>query len=1018
MTSICSIINRLAVLILVLLLAPVKGYTDMANYPDCDIDVSFDIAESKIEGISRISLSAGKEVFFRKGPLKILYIKINDLETEFDQRQEVFEFIPDQDGTIEIGYEGIFEDSPSEYRSDGIASNVIDDRGISLTGMWYPAIEGLCNYNLKATLPRGYKAVSEADEIFQTATETGVEFNFIFPYPVDGINLIATDRYRVIEDNLDGIHLAAYFFKEDLGLARAYLEYSKQYIELYEKLVGEYPYKRFSIVENFLPTGYSMPTYTLLGSSVVRLPFIIETSLGHEILHQWFGNHVYIDHERGNWAEGLTAYLSDHLYKERKGEGWIYRKQIMIDYASFVGPDNDFPVRKFTGRYDRGSQSIGYGKVAMMFHMLRRDFGDEKFFLALKDFINDNRYSKASWQELRSAFQKYFDGNLHGFFTEWLDRTGLPDLNFEDVEITQRGIKYELTFKVSQKGEVFALDIPLSIYIDGDVIKKAIRIESENKSFKFILPDMPDKVVFDEDYDVGRKVTYKEFPPVVGRLLGEKKLLIVKPDHETEIYKAVTDKFSGDDVIIKSPEEVKNSDIKASSVVILGQDNPVIKRIYGKFTPVEAGFHITVRKNPWNPEKVVAIINGKSAEETDRAFRKIGHYGKYSTLLFDEGKNINKEIEESDRGIVYDLYSEPQALDLSAITRLGNVIEGVSDKKIIYVGEMHDEFAHHSVQLNIISGIYKRNRKIAIGMEMFQRPYQEKLDAYIAGEMEEKEFLKIAEYFKQWGFDYNLYKPILDFAREENVPVIALNTSREIVKKVSATGLDSLTDEERKDIPDRMDFSDEEYRTRLKEIFEMHKNNKEKAFDFFYESQVLWDETMSMSISEYLEKEPDRQVIVIVGRGHLSYGSGIPNRTFARTGKSYSIVLIDSEVEEGIADYIVFSSAVKGAIAPRMMVYVEMEEMGFKITGFSAHSISEKAGVKTGDILLSVDDVEIKSIADLKVYLHYKDKGDMIKLKVFRPIEEEAEEEDKDIDKDKEEDKEVEGEEILIDLKL
>jgi PDZ domain-containing secreted protein len=175
---------------------------------------------------------------------------------------------------------------------------------------------------------------------------------------------------------------------------------------------------------------------------------------------------------------------------------------------------------------------------------------------------------------------------------------------------------------------------------------------------------------------------------------------------------------------------------------------------------------------------------------------------------------------------------------------------------------------------------------------------------------------------------------------------------------------------------------------------------------------------MSMSISEYLEKEPDRQVIVIVGRGHLSYGSGIPNRTFARTGKSYSIVLIDSEVEEGIADYIVFSSAVKGAIAPRMMVYVEMEEMGFKITGFSAHSISEKAGVKTGDILLSVDDVEIKSIADLKVYLHYKDKGDMIKLKVFRPIEEEAEEEDKDIDKDKEEDKEVEGEEILIDLKL
>jgi len=376
MTFIISMFHRLAVLILVLLFVPLPGHADAAQYPDCNIDVSFDIAQSKIDGIARISLTAGKEVFFRKGPLKILYIKINGLETEFDQRQELFEFTPEKDGAIEIGYEGIFEDSPSDHRSDGIASNVIDNRGISLTGIWYPAKEGLCNYDLKAEFPIGYKAVSEAEEVFKSETSNGVEFHFIFPHPIDGINLIATDRYRVIEDDLDGIYLAAYFFTEDLGLARAYLEYSRQYIELYEKLVGKYPYKRFLIVENFLPTGYSMPTYTMLGSSVVRLPFIIETSLGHEILHQWFGNHVYIDHERGNWAEGLTAYLSDHLYKERKGEGWNYRKQIMIDYASFVGPDNDFPVRKFTGRYDRGSQSIGYGKVAMMFHMLRRDFGD------------------------------------------------------------------------------------------------------------------------------------------------------------------------------------------------------------------------------------------------------------------------------------------------------------------------------------------------------------------------------------------------------------------------------------------------------------------------------------------------------------------------------------------------------------------------------------------------------------------------------------------------------------------
>ncbi len=1032
MTSHKLIFYRLVLLILVLLLAPLHGYALTNQYPDCNIDVSFDISESRITGVSRISLTSGKEVFFRKGPLTINYIKINNRTAEFDQRQELFEFTPDQDGSLEIGYEGVFEDSPSEQRRDGIASNVIDGRGISLTGLWYPAVEGLCNYDLHVSLPEGYEAVSEAEEVNKAETERGVKFKFVFPHPIDGINLIASDRYRVVEDNFDNIHLAAYFFKEDLGLARSYLEYSKQYLELYEKLVGEYPYKRFSIVENFLPTGYSMPTYTLLGSSVVRLPFIVETSLGHEILHQWFGNHVYIDYERGNWAEGLTAYLSDHLYKERMGEGWNYRKQILVDYAAYVSPDNDFPLRKFTGRYDRGSRSIGYGKAAMMFHMLRRDFGDEDFFNALKDFINDNRYRQTSWQELRSSFQKYFDGNLHGFFTEWLDRTGLPHLEFENVEVIQTGLVYKLSFRLNQTGQVFAIDIPMSIYFGGDVIKNTIRIERESKDFEFDLPDMPDRVVFDEDYDVGRKIEYKELPPVVGRLLGEKNLLIVTSHDDPEIYKAVIDKFSGDDVLVKSPEEVKNAEIETSSLAILGQDNPVIKKIYGNMTPVEAGFHITIKKNPWNQEKVVAIIHGQSAEETDRAFKKIGHYGKYSQLLFDGGKNISKEIEESDRGIVYELFSEPEALDLSAIRRLSNVIEDVSDKKIIYIGEMHDDFSHHAVQLDIISGIYERNEKIAIGMEMFQRPYQEKLDAYITGEMDEKEFLQSAEYFKQWGFDYHLYKPILDFAKEEKLPVIALNTNRDIIKKVSATGLDSLTEEERKEIPVSMDFSDEAYRDRLKEVFELHDSDEEKEFNFFYESQILWDETMSMSISEFLEREPDTQVLVIAGRGHLAYGSGIPNRTFARTGKSYSIVLIDAEVEEGIADYIIFPSPVKGAVAPRLMVYVNREEKGFKITGFPGHSVSETAGVKTGDILLSVDDIEIKSIADIKVHLHFKNKGDIVKLKVFRPVKE-AEEDDKDKEEDEDfswdeaeknekkenkKNKELEGEEILIDVTL
>ena len=107
-------------------------------------------------------------------------------------------------------------------------------------------------------------------------------------------------------------------------------------------------------------------------------------------------------------------------------------------------------------------------------------------------------------------------------------------------------------------------------------------------------------------------------------------------------------------------------------------------------------------------------------------------------------------------------------------------------------------------------------------MEMFQRPFQKTLDEYISGSIDEREFLKKSEYFKRWGFDYNLYKPILDFARAEKIPVVALNLRREITDKVSKTGMDSLTDDERKDVPEQMDFSDKEYRDRLRQVFDQH----------------------------------------------------------------------------------------------------------------------------------------------------------------------------------------------------
>jgi len=950
-----------------------------------NLDVSINISTSEITGIARIDADAGKELLLvRNETLAINYIKLYDKPIAFNEDNRTLRIVPDQNGILEISYKAYFRDNREPRENAGTGGNVIDSRGVSLTNAWYPEVEGLHYYSLKVTLPKGYEAVSEAEEIKNIKKGNTTEFYFDFPHPLDSINLIASDKYSVKKATYNDVKVFAYFFTEDAYLANSYIEFTKKYLQLYEGLLGKFPYKRFSVAENFLPTGYSFPTFTLLGNTIVRLPFIVETSLGHEILHQWFGNYVYVDYKKGNWAEGLTSYLADHLYEEQKNKGWEYRKQILTDYKSYVTAENEFPLKDFRGRVDSSTRVIGYGKTAMVFHMLKMMAGEKVFFDALKDVVKENPFRMASWDNLKESFEKSYGQDLTWFFEQWVDGAGLPEISIDDLNEDLYGIDNKLKFTVSQKGKVYRLTFPMTVYIKNDAVTKYLAVDKEKNSFEFSFPERPDKIVFDENYDVARDLDPEEFAPLIARLLGDTCLLIAVPRENAEIYSSFTEIFESNNPVKWNEENIKNSDIKLTSLIIFGSDNPLASRIFGKTAPEDAGFSFIVKENPLNPQKVIGIINGKSKMEVDAASGKIAHYGKYSKLLFENGRNIDKKIEQSGRGIIMDLQEDAPAVDISTIKKLSEIIDSVGDKKIVYVGEAHDLFAHHAVQLDVIRGIYRKNKKIAIGMEMFQRPFQETLDSFTSGEMDEAAFLKKSEYFKRWGFDYHLYKPILDFAKKEKVPVIALNLKREIVEKVSREGLDSLSNEEKKDIPTDMDLSDNNYRERLKKIFDQHKNAEGKNFDFFYQSQLLWDETMSQSIDEFLNKNPDYQIVVLAGRGHIEYGSGIPKRTFRRNGNNYAIVLVDAEIETGIADYVIFPRSVEGVTSPKLMIFLSEENGELKITGFAENSVSEKAGAKTGDIILSLDGKEMKSIDDIKIYLLYKKTGETVKVEVLR----------------------------------
>jgi uncharacterized iron-regulated protein len=679
----------------------------------------------------------------------------------------------------------------------------------------------------------------------------------------------------------------------------------------------------------------------------------------------------------------LTAFFADPVVQDILGTGWSNRKQALLDYGAFVHAGNETPLSAFAGGTDPASAAQFKGKAALVFHLLRTMISEEAFSRAVAKITNQQPSGQRSWDDIRVLFEKESGQDLGWFFTQWIGRKRLPDLHAENPGVRRSGSRFEVSFEVIQKNGVYILDLPVTVSFQrGGSTTQRIRLDEERKQVTLTFDDEPLLLVIDQDYDLPRMLTDDETPPLLSTLLGDELPLMVLPVSQPDVYKDLRELFKKQGAEERKAEGLRDEDIRQSSLVLLGSDNPVINRLFGRMEPGTADVAVAVKKNPLNYNKVAVLVQARSGSAAAVAAKELARYGASSTILFN--RNITAKTAGSERGIIMELGQEPLVIDLSMLKTMSAVIAGAAGKKIVYVGEYHDRFAHHNVQLQVIKSLHQKDPKLAIGMEMFQRPFQKTLDDYLGGAIDEREFLKRSEYFKRWGFDYNLYKPILDFARAEKIPVVALNLTREIVEKVSKRGMDALSDEEKKALPQQMDFSDDDYRDRLKQVFGQHKSSDERSFDFFYQAQILWDETMAESIDQYLTQHPDLRMVVLAGGGHIAFESGIPLRAFRRNSFPYVTVLNDADIEPGAANYIVFPRQLNGVIAPRLMV--SLKELGgrLSIVDFQEGSVAKQAGLRTGDTIIAVDGSAISTVEDLKLLLFYKKKGEALMVKVMR----------------------------------
>lgn len=965
-----------------------------------DLAISFEIENGLLRATAKMTLPKGQKFKFYTNGIVITaafmsYPELENLPVTFTQGNIINIPPANDDRTLLLSYEKPIEND---------FQNLITEKAIVLTSSWHPVPERKATYTVTAEVPAGFKAISESDDFAETTPEGLAAFTF--SQPVHALTFAAAPYVVTSKPVRSGLRVYTLFFAEDQALSEAYLDSAADYITRYEESIGPFPYNHFAIVENINPTGYGLPTFTLLGKQVIRLPFIRQTSLGHEILHSWFGNSVDIDFSSGNWGEGLTTYLADMAYRADAGEGAAARREAILSYLSYVDentpPLKDFIAAGHNSLSNRPSRAVGYQRSAMFFHELSTRLGSETFWKVIRKFYADFKGISASWGDLQNLFEEESSENLKQFFNQRLTRTELPELSLANINTVNTPESTKLSFTLEQQtDEPFELMVPFSVKTISGSKDFSRLINTSKKDIALELDSLPVELIIDPYFDIMRHLDHTERYPVWSQLMGAKDTFVILEDEDQRtIYEPFLRHATRYSWKVIKAADLTQQDIIDNSVIFLGVDGPVSRGIFAKPNHPTNGFTLEVRFNPYNQDKVIGLVSSSDVKETEAIVRRLDHYGKYSYLHFKSGRIIDKKTLPADNGIRTPIEPKPYGFTLANLSDFDTLVDQLSNYRVVYIGETHTSRADHLLQLKLIEALHQSYPDMAIGMEMFPQSSQKALNNYINKTTEkESQFLRDSRYYDVWRYDYRLFRPIFAYARKHQIPVLGLNIEREIVNKVfTSGGTDTLTAEQLQVLPTDRQLDLPGYVERLTESHGMHAGQIHTAGSLsgFIQAQSLWDETMAESISRFLTENPSSRMIVLAGSQHTRKDSGIPPRVARRMSVSQAIVgnlatssLKGRELSE-TTDFLFFLEADDFAPQGKIgVVLVEKDNDGtteMEIIEVNPLSDAAKSGVKSRDILVGIEDQTVANMDDIKVALLNKLVGETISITVRRPM--------------------------------
>ncbi|NOT22548.1 MAG: hypothetical protein HOP22_07460 [Nitrospiraceae bacterium] len=518
------------------------------DVPQSKVPVRFSLSPTlQIDHIALVHKSAGAEVSIQDVPFEV------EPGSQSEPAQLVkiaSQFVAAGSMTLDVQYHGVINDPPRDPRhlrfvTPSETAGHIGPEGVYMSSEshWYPDIsESLSTYELSVAVPRGWTVVTQGKAGESRACPVGLCRNeqmvmaeWIVTQPSEALTLVANTFVASSRDWIaktgQKIQLSTYLFPEDAHLAEEYLDATARYLDAYIPLLGPYPFEKFAVVENFFASGLGMPSFTLLGSGIIKRHYVQPYALGHEIVHSWIGNDVFNRADRGNWVEGLTTYVANYYWHELTGDHAQAREQrrLMVQgYNLHVPPERDYPIAQFTQKEDEHDNAIGYQKGAMLFHLLRQEVGEETFWRALMSLVRQYHGRYAEWRDLERVFASESRQDLRWFFAQWVEQDGAPVLSLPEAVVRPvtgkpaQGFQLETT--IVQSSRSFRFPLQLLIRMDGgNEHRLTLPMRSLVERVSVTLPARPITIDLDPEFMAFRRVSRQSLAPVLNHYVTDRR---------------------------------------------------------------------------------------------------------------------------------------------------------------------------------------------------------------------------------------------------------------------------------------------------------------------------------------------------------------------------------------------------------------------------------------------------------------------------------------------------------------